>query len=108
MTPKSTRTPAVNETRGHRLTLTILRCEILSLESPAFGLGVLRAGRTGDAGAGCLRRELLLCRAFDAIAINHALSQSEPTLSRLASRPSPCGANARLCEPEMAASSRKT
>ena len=61
--------PAVNETRGHRLTLTILRCEIRSLESPAFGLGVLRAGRTGDAGAGCLRRQLLRCGAFNAIAI---------------------------------------
>jgi hypothetical protein len=61
--------PAVNETRSHRLTLTTCRCEIRSLESPAFGLGVLRAGRTGDAGAGCLRRQLLLCGAFNALAI---------------------------------------
>jgi hypothetical protein len=39
MTPKSPRPPAVNETRRHRLKLTVLRCELQSPESPAFGLG---------------------------------------------------------------------
>jgi hypothetical protein len=70
--------PAVNETRSHRLTLTISRCEIRPLESFAFGLGVLRAGRTGDAGAGCLRRQLLLCGAFSAIAITAGVGSHTP------------------------------
>src|SRR5690349_19381080 len=48
--PQPAARPPLTKREGHRLTLTVFSCEIRSQESPAFGLGVLRAGRTGDAG----------------------------------------------------------
>jgi hypothetical protein len=52
----------------------------------ALGLGVLRAGRTGNAGTGCLRRQLLL-RAHSTLSPQyHALVASGPIISRLAKK----------------------